>query len=84
MEDFKQQVRAKIEELAGVLGNDASGLGHSDLIPEKAGLDSTAILELMLWFETTFELSIPEDELTVENFGTLDAMESYVTRSKSS
>ena len=78
----KQAIRAKVIELAAGLGNDATGIADNELIPERGGLDSPAILELIFWYETEFDLSIPQEELTVENFGTIDSMAAYIGRSK--
>jgi acyl carrier protein len=41
-------------------------------------LDSVGILELITWFEMTFDITIPQPDLSVENFGTIDAMVSYL------
>ena len=35
-------------------------------------------MELMIWFEAEFELSIPQEDFTLENFGSVDQMASYV------
>jgi acyl carrier protein len=44
-------------------------------------LDSTAILELILWLESSYNISIQNDELTPENFATLRNIEEFVLRS---
>jgi acyl carrier protein len=50
----------------------------TDLIPDAAGLDSAAIMELIVWYEQRFGLEVDQDDLTIENFGTIDAMTRYV------
>jgi acyl carrier protein len=75
--DTRQKIQHKIVELAKRQGNDASSLSFADSIPDSGILDSPALLELILWFENEFDLEIDQDELTVENFGTIDAMASY-------
>ena len=43
-------------------------------------LDSPALWELIVWFENEFGLEIEPEQLTVENFGTIDAMASYAEK----
>ena len=43
-------------------------------------LDSTAILELILWLESTFDLTIQNEDLTPENFATVRNIEDFVQR----
>jgi acyl carrier protein len=81
LSDAKRSIRDKVIALARRRGVDATNLQDTELIPESGALDSVAILELIAWFEMTFDLTIPQDDLTVENFGTIDAMVSYLGRS---
>jgi acyl carrier protein len=37
-------------------------------------------MELVMWFEMENGLSIEQDQITMENFGTIDAMASYIER----
>jgi acyl carrier protein len=41
-------------------------------------LDSTAVVELVLWLEETFQLEIDPESLTPDNFATLDAMVAFI------
>ena len=43
-------------------------------------LDSTAILELILWLESSYNITIQNEELTPENFATLRNIEEFVQR----
>jgi acyl carrier protein len=74
---MKQEIRARVIELAKRLGVDARGLTDSDNIPERAGLDSAAIMELIVWYEQRFGVEVDQDDLTMENFGTVEAMAAY-------
>lgn len=74
----KQSIHAKIAELAAQLGNNANNLRNDDEIPASGLLDSAGLMELVLWFETTYGLTIEEDQITVDNFGTIDAMAKYL------
>ncbi|MDH3658726.1 MAG: acyl carrier protein [Alphaproteobacteria bacterium] len=41
-------------------------------------IDSTAVVELVLWLEETFQLEIDPEALTPDNFATLDAMVAFI------
>jgi len=80
--EAKGAIREKVVTLAARRGVDARALTDADVIPESGALDSLAILQLIEWFELTFELTIAQSDLTLENFGTIDAMASYYERSR--
>ena len=45
----------------------------------EAGIvDSTAVVELVLWLEENFQLEIDPESLTPDNFATLDAMVAFI------
>jgi D-alanine--poly(phosphoribitol) ligase subunit 2 len=74
----KREIHSKVVELAKRLGVDARDLSHTDNIPEKAGLDSAAIMELIVWYEMRFNINVEQDDLTMNNFGTVQAMADYL------
>jgi D-alanine--poly(phosphoribitol) ligase subunit 2 len=80
MTHARQKIYQKIVELAKQLGNDATSLRFQDSIPELGVLDSPALLELIVWFENEFGLEIEPEQLTIENFGTIDAIASYAEK----
>jgi acyl carrier protein len=73
-------IREKVIELARRRGVDASSLGNSESISDSGTLDSVSMLELITWFEMTFDLAIPQADLTIENFGSVDAIGGYLQR----
>ncbi|MBF0381186.1 MAG: acyl carrier protein [Magnetococcales bacterium] len=73
----KQQIREEIQRLATASNNDASDITDDDIIPVLGVLDSMDLLRLISWYEKTFHLNIPEDEITIDNFGTINAMATY-------
>jgi acyl carrier protein len=79
-DDAKQRIRRKITELAAELGRDAARLRDDEPIPQTGLLDSASLMMLILWYETTFGISTEEEELTVDNFGTVDLMIDYLRR----
>jgi D-alanine--poly(phosphoribitol) ligase subunit 2 len=78
----KTAIHAKIIELARTLGNDARTLRFDQEIPASGTLDSPGLMELILWFENTYGLSIAQEDITMENLGTIDAMAGYLERSR--
>jgi D-alanine--poly(phosphoribitol) ligase subunit 2 len=80
MTHTRQKIYQKIVELAQQQGKDATSLRFQDSIPDFGVLDSAALWELIVWFENEFGLEIEPEQLTVTNFGTIDAMASYAEK----
>lgn len=55
-----------------------SEIGNSLNLLDAGILDSTAVVELVLWLEETFQLEIDPEALTPDNFATLDAMVAFI------
>lgn len=81
--DAQAAIHAQVVEIARQLGNDASKLKFDEEIPSSGLLDSAGLMELMMWFETAYDLNIDQDDLTIANFGTIDAMVAYLARNQS-
>ncbi|MBF0193825.1 MAG: acyl carrier protein [Magnetococcales bacterium] len=80
IESAKQKIRVEIQRLAAASNNDASAIKDDDIIPVLGLLDSMDLLKLISWYEKTFSLTIPEDEITIDNFGTINAMAEYAIK----
>lgn len=78
--EARARIRDKIAQLARELGHDASGLGDDQLIPQTGLLDSAALMTLIVWYEGEFGVSTDDEELTVDNFGTVNLMVDYLRR----
>jgi acyl carrier protein len=37
-------------------------------------------MELIVWYEDRFNLAIEQDDITIENFGSVNAMVDYLSR----
>ena len=81
-EAVKAAIRAKVIELAQALDIDARGLADSDIIPATGLLDSTAILELVVWYEQTYDFPLKQDEINIDNLGSIDAMTDFLLSRK--
>jgi D-alanine--poly(phosphoribitol) ligase subunit 2 len=81
-EAVKSSIRAKVIDLAKALNIDASGLADADLIPATGYLDSTAILELVVWYEQTYEFPLKQEEINIDNLGSINAMADFLLSRK--
>lgn len=81
-EAIKAAIRAKVIELAKTLGMDASGVGDTDILPATGLLDSNAILELVVWFETAYAFPIPQEDINIDNLGSIDVMTDFLLARK--
>ena len=80
---IKAAVRAKVVALAKSLDLDASGISDEDILPATGLLDSNAILELVVWFETTYDFPIKQEEINIDNLGSINAMADFLLARKS-
>lgn len=81
-EAVKTAIRTKVIELAKALDIDAHGLSDSDIIPATGLLDSTAILELVVWYEQTYDFPLKQEEINIDNLGSIDAMTDFLLSRK--
>ena len=78
----KGAIRAKVIELAANLGFDASGLQDEDIIPATGLLDSAGILELVVWYENEYDFPLQQDEINIDNLGSVNAMTDFLLERK--
>jgi D-alanine--poly(phosphoribitol) ligase subunit 2 len=71
-------VRRMLETLASNLGNDASGVGEDDIIPDIGVLDSAGIVEFVMTIDNAFDLDLDAEDMTVDNLGSLAAIASFI------
>jgi D-alanine--poly(phosphoribitol) ligase subunit 2 len=81
-EAVKTAIRAKIVELARASKMDATSLADSDIVPASGLLDSTAILELVAWYEQHFDIALAQSEINIDNLGSIDAMADFLLARK--
>jgi acyl carrier protein len=79
-ETMQAEIRAKVVELAAKLGNDATGVTDEDILPFTGLLDSAALMELVAWYEQHFGLTLKQDEINIDNFGSIRAMTEFGRR----
>ena len=75
-------IKAEVVRIADGLDCDARDLQSDELIPASGFIDSAGLLEMIGWFEATFDFTIPAADLTIDNLGTMQAMAGYLRRVK--
>ncbi len=79
MNPVEQQLRTFITENFFV--EDADLRGEASLT--RSGIiDSTGVMEILLFLEERFGIKVPDDEITPENLDTLDNLVRYVDRAE--
>lgn len=79
--DIKQQIRSYIVENF-FFGDDRVKFNDNDSFLEKGILDSTSILELILFLEETYGIKVEDDELIPENLDSIDNIIKFLQRKK--
>lgn len=60
--------------------DDDAALQDADSFLETGILDSTGIMELILFIEESFQLKVTDDEMAPENLDSVDSLVAYVER----
>ena len=81
-EAVKAAIRAQVIKLAGELGMDGSEIGDDDIIPATGLLDSTAILQLVMWYEQAYDFPLKQEEINIDNLGSINAMTGFLLARK--
>jgi acyl carrier protein len=81
-EAVKAAIRSQVIELANALGTDASEIGDDDIIPATGLLDSTAIIQLVVWYEQAYDLPLKQEEINIDNLGSINAMADFLLARK--
>ena len=81
-EAVKAAIRSQVIELAKALGMDASEISDDDIIPATGLLDSTAVLQLVVWYEQAYDLPLKQEEINIDNLGSINAMTEFLLARK--
>ncbi|UCG98417.1 MAG: acyl carrier protein [Burkholderiales bacterium] len=81
-EAVKAAIRSQVIELAKALGMDASEISDDDVIPATGLLDSTAVLQLVVWYEQAYDLPLKQEEINIDNLGSINAMAEFLLARK--
>jgi len=75
--DNKATLRAFIIE-SFMLGAESTEFLDDDSFMEKGIIDSTGVLELLQFIETTFEIKVEDDEVLPENLDSIVSLERFI------
>ena len=81
-EAVKAAIRSQVIELARTLGMDASDISDDDIIPATGLLDSTAVLQLVVWYEQAYDLPLKQEEINIDNLGSINSMTEFLLARK--
>lgn len=81
-ESLEAEIKAKIVEIAAQTGDDASELEVDEIIPATGLIDSTGLLELIAWYEKHYAIPLAQEEINIDNLGSLARMAEFVLRKK--
>ena len=71
----------QIQTFIGTLNPAAkNGVDYGTNLLEEEIVDSVSMMNLIVWFEENFNMTIDPDDLTPENFGSINAMVAYLER----
>ena len=79
MNDISLAVRRFIGENF-LFRDDGDAITHDASLLDAGIIDSTGVLELVSFLETTFGIEVQDDEMLPENLDSIRAITAYVTR----
>src|SRR5689334_20920990 len=80
--NIEKTIKNKIIEIVAQLGEDAHDLTNDELIPASGLIDSAGLLELLGWYEHYFEVPLSQDDITIDNLGSIQLMADFVLTRK--
>lgn len=75
----KEQIRQYLAENF-LFSSNGFDLGDDASLLDEGIVDSTGILELVLFVEETYDLAVTDDEIVPENFDTVNNLSAYIER----
>jgi len=81
MAEIKNEIREYIVENF-LFGDTDTVFADDDSFMENGLLDSTGILELIMFLENTFNIKVDDEEIIPENLDSLDRLESFINTKK--
>ena len=77
--EMKDQIRTYIMDNI-LLGSADQSIADDDSFLEKGIIDSTGILELVTFVEDEFNIEVGDEELTPDNFDSIEKLTAYTQR----
>ncbi len=79
MQDYKTPLRKFIQDNF-LMGSAGASFSDADSFMAKHVIDSTGFLELVMFLEETWNVTVADDEMVPENLDSLDALQAYLSR----
>jgi len=79
MPDYKEPIRRFIEDTF-IIASSGPEFGDSDSFMAGHIVDSTGFLEVIMFLEETWGITVEDDEVVPENLDSLDGLQAYLTR----
>jgi acyl carrier protein len=76
--DIEEQVRDFL--INNFIFDQAVQLGPDESLMENSIVDSTGVLELIMWLETNFDITVEDGEVLPENLDSVRSLTGYVHR----
>lgn len=67
-------IRNKFLEIVAALGDDGSDVALDEILPASGLIDSAGLLELIGWYEGHFGFILKQDQITIDNLGSIAQM----------
>ncbi len=82
-DEIKAAIRAKVVDAREERSTWTRAASRTTtILPATGLLDSNAILELVVWFESTYDFPIKQEEINIDNLGSIDAMADFLIARK--
>lgn len=81
MEDIKTTIKSYIVENF-LFGDTDTVIDDDDSFMESGILDSTGILELITFIESTYNIKLDDDEILPENLDSLNNLEAFIKKKR--
>lgn len=82
LDQWVEDIRGVLNELAESSESTTHEIGLDSSIPETGIIDSAGIINFIGWFEDHFNIAVADDEFTMSNLGTINAMVAFLQRKK--
>jgi acyl carrier protein len=79
--DVKQQIRLYLAENF-LFSNNGFELDDDASLLEEGVVDSTGVLELVMFVEEVANAEVPDEEIVPENFDTVNSLAAYIERKR--
>lgn len=78
--DTKQRIRQFLSD--NILFGDAGHVGDDTSFLGEGIVDSTGVVELVLFVEETFGIQVDDDEIVPDNFDTINNLAAYIEQKR--